>query len=612
MCIDFLGKGKCMNARKKIRKYAKRTFAGALSIVLIFTLSALFFSANAINSNTVYAASMEVSIELREVEIDKLNDRVVLAAYLAQIPDIGVSGISFEVNYPDEFQLTEIENLELMGKGDKGISFGSSALSDKPYFIAFGSMDVRNGGANTETGEIALFTFKVKNSRRPLPVDTYGFSLSRIKATCIVEDDNYIYTQDINTNGETEYEYESISGDGTATGSGLITVNSSFADGKVPAVKTETVEKVISDSNENEYISFDLTESQGGSGEEAVSAALLLTTEGIKAISDSNKLMRISTAVGQLTFDNNMTSYIGSRPNGNSFVINIKKKNRVVIETKLNDAVMLDLTSNIVDSKGNKTVVNNFGGEAEVALDLPFALKNKALNCWAYTDTNYTQMVGSAEGNKFVFKTKTSGRYIIAEDVTLEAFKAEKNLSEGVIVNGTAVNWNDKDDAIYLLYDGKVTNETIKNEWKNGLYSTSANVKYVCEGAAKGAFSNVKVDGKSMKEQNFTFSGVSAGEYKLVVFKPGKYVPKIVPFTVDNAAVELGQQKLWLYGDVTYDGKVNAVDATQILRYVVKKRSFDEEQLLAADVNQDKKTNAVDATQIKRYVVKKSSALDKL
>ena len=174
------------------------------------------------------------------------------------------------------------------------------------------------------------------------------------------------------------------------------------------------------------------------------------------------------------------------------------------------------------------------------------------------------------------------------------------------------MSWNGTDDAVYLLYDSDTVDETIQNEWKNGLYSDSANVKYTCKNADKGTITDTKVDGKAMKEQSFSFDGVEAGEYKLVIFKPNKYAPKIVSFTAGSSAVELGQQKLWLYGDVTYDGKVNAVDATQILRYVVKKRSFDKEQLSVADVNQDKKTNAVDATQIKRYVVKKSSALDKL
>ena len=198
------------------------------------------------------------------------------------------------------------------------------------------------------------------------------------------------------------------------------------------------------------------------------------------------------------------------------------------------------------------------------------------------------------------------------DDKPIDVELKEEDIPRGVTVSGTAVSWNGTDDAVYLLYDSDTVDETIQNEWKNGLYSDSANVKYTCKNADKGTITDTKVDGKAMKEQSFSFDGVEAGEYKLVIFKPNKYAPKIVSFTAGSSAVELGQQKLWLYGDVTYDGKVNAVDATQILRYVVKKRSFDKEQLSVADVNQDKKTNAVDATQIKRYVVKKSSALDKL
>ena len=70
------------------------------------------------------------------------------------------------------------------------------------------------------------------------------------------------------------------------------------------------------------------------------------------------------------------------------------------------------------------------------------------------------------------------------------------------------------------------------------------------------------VDGKSMKAQPFSFGTIPAGSYKLVIFKPGKYVPKIVPITVESTALNLGQLKLWLYGDVNYDGAIKAIDVT--------------------------------------------------
>ncbi|MBR6801561.1 MAG: InlB B-repeat-containing protein [Eubacteriaceae bacterium] len=72
----------------------------------------------------------------------------------------------------------------------------------------------------------------------------------------------------------------------------------------------------------------------------------------------------------------------------------------------------------------------------------------------------------------------------------------------------------------------------------------------------------------------------------------------------------------YMLGDVTGDGKVNALDATQILRYANNKSSVlttmdDNEKYGRADVTGDKKINALDATQILRYANNKSSVLSK-
>ena len=74
-----------------------------------------------------------------------------------------------------------------------------------------------------------------------------------------------------------------------------------------------------------------------------------------------------------------------------------------------------------------------------------------------------------------------------------------------------------------------------------------------------------------------------------------------------------------LRGDVNNDGKINAVDATQILRYCNNKASvlseeMTEEELrmleFIADVNCDGKINAIDATQILRECNNKASVFD--
>ena len=177
----------------------------------------------------------------------------------------------------------------------------------------------------------------------------------------------------------------------------------------------------------------------------------------------------------------------------------------------------------------------------------------------------------------------------------------------GVTVSGTAVSWNATDDALYYLYPSTMEDAAIRAQWKTG--GTVTGYTYTGTG---GAITATTVDGKAMQAQTFSFGTIPAGSYKLVIFKPDKYVPKIVPITVESTDHDCGQLKLWLYGDVNYDGKVKAGDATQILKYTSYKRTFSEEEMLAADVNNDGKIKAGDATQILKYTSYKASAFDNI
>ena len=182
--------------------------------------------------------------------------------------------------------------------------------------------------------------------------------------------------------------------------------------------------------------------------------------------------------------------------------------------------------------------------------------------------------------------------------------EADPDYSTGVTVSGTAVSWNSTDDAIYMLYSSITEDATIKADWKAGTYETAIQT------ATKGGITNVTVDGKSMKSQTFTFEGVEAGTYKLVILKPGKYVPKIVEITVGTENVDVGQQKLWLYGDVTGDGKIRTGDATQIYKYLASARTFTDDEFAAADVTGDGKIRTGDATQMYKYLASGSSKFD--
>ncbi len=220
-------------------------------------------------------------------------------------------------------------------------------------------------------------------------------------------------------------------------------------------------------------------------------------------------------------------------------------------------------------------------------------------------------ITAKAPGAATITAVTTDGEFVASCTVTVPVPSPA-----GVTVSGTAVSWNDTDDAMYLLYAGTATKATIQSEWASGVYT---NALYTAE---KGSITGTTVSGKAMKSQSFTFEGVADGTYKLVILKPGKYVPKIVEITVSGADVDAGQQKLWLYGDVTYDGVVTSTDASQILRYtklansIFKSGTAQEmaERLDAANVtnpqNGDAEITNVDASQILRFTKLARSVFD--
>lgn len=190
-------------------------------------------------------------------------------------------------------------------------------------------------------------------------------------------------------------------------------------------------------------------------------------------------------------------------------------------------------------------------------------------------------------------EVRSSLNNILSESVTYTYTKVA-----GVTVSGTAMSWNATNDALYYLYPSTTEDADIKAEWKSGSYTGTA-----C--TSKGT---PTASGKQF-EQTFSFDTVAAGNYKLVIFKPGKYVPKIVPITVGSTDYTCGQLKLWLYGDVNYDGKVLANDATQIIRKANGVGSiFDTgdtltktDRVTAADLNEDGVIKTNDAAQITRF-----------
>ena len=115
----------------------------------------------------------------------------------------------------------------------------------------------------------------------------------------------------------------------------------------------------------------------------------------------------------------------------------------------------------------------------------------------------------------------------------------------------------------------------------------------------------------------FQFVGVHSGGYTIEVHQGGEKIAEVhIQVGIKNVEVEIvmSETEEYLLGDVNGDGKINALDATQILRYANNKSSViaamsDAEAKGKADVNKDGKINALDATQILRYANNKSSIL---
>lgn len=164
----------------------------------------------------------------------------------------------------------------------------------------------------------------------------------------------------------------------------------------------------------------------------------------------------------------------------------------------------------------------------------------------------------SGSGNFTIYpKQLTTGTYyVVVANTEAKTVATIDYKAAGVPVSGTALSWNGTDNATYMLYPGDTTDADIMAEWSTEKFTGTP-----CD--SKGT---PTASGKQFA-QEFRFDTVAAGSYKLAIFKPGKYVPKIIPITVDGEAVDLGEQKLWLYGDVKFDGKISVLDITQILKY---------------------------------------------
>lgn len=219
----------------------------------------------------------------------------------------------------------------------------------------------------------------------------------------------------------------------------------------------------------------------------------------------------------------------------------------------------------------------------------------KVADTTAGTDGKYT--ISNVSTGTYTLKAKSSdGSLNGSADVTVKAdsvSNADVTVAKGFTVSGTAVSWNATNDALYYLYPSTTEDAAIRAQWKTGSYTGTA-----C--TSKGT---PTASGKQF-EQTFTFDTVAAGNYKLVIFKPGKYVPKIVPINVSTTDYDCGQLKLWLKGDVNGDGIVNGNDIQRLYSHITGASTLtDDDALIVANANEDTAINGNDIQRIFAHIV---------
>ena len=188
-------------------------------------------------------------------------------------------------------------------------------------------------------------------------------------------------------------------------------------------------------------------------------------------------------------------------------------------------------------------------------------------------------------------------------------------------VSGTVYTWDNTDSNTtrVRLYDKDAEEKVIKSDIQHDI--TDESYTKTCQYDAKLIGDMEKESTSNRYTQSFEFTGVANGEYKLAAWRPAydisnkhyAYAVRITDVTVNGTDVNVDENatKLWLYGDVNGDGKIDTRDATNISAYVVgNNSSINEDNKEAADVNGDGKIDTRDATNVSAYVVGNSSSLD--
>ncbi len=526
-----------MKEKKRICIYAKKALVPILALALVLTATLLPIG---VGPPGIFAyATNTATISLVKVSEDTLNDTVVLKVNLDTVPDDGISLVSFKLSYPDQFEITEVQDLELLSE----YGFTGEAKTN-PYYVARASLSQDEGGVyKGNGGGIASFSFKVKDNATLTDGDEYAFQLQNVEAYRLTGDSIDGTTISLNAGTEKQtYTPVADNHSGTVTSSSItVTTQAGTETVITPVVKTQTIRTAINNAGESETVTLDASSSK----------SVALTKTGAAAIATSNKSMDVKMSTSELTFNQSAAEKIGQKTGGEKLVIETERiEDSTIIDGDAVDALKYEVTAKLVDVNTNEsTPITSFGGgEVTVSLDLPNAWKSLSaedkskLVCWHYTDTNYTVVNGSVNeaGDKYVFTTKHFSTFALMKNQeTADAFKNTNGLTEGVTVSGTVTSYGSADE--------NVTIELIKSGEMTASYSET-------------------VTGNTA---TYAITDVASGNYTLKVSKKG-HATWTETLEITSNAISEKDISIYLLGDVNQNGKTDGQDLQRLYEHLNK------------------------------------------
>lgn len=586
-----------MERRERKAVGRKKTFALLLALALILTSAVLPGNENLLQNAAYAATSGQITLEASLTTLnDRTSDKVALTIGVKENATEGVSGLQFQLQYPEKFTLIDTQEGDFF-KG--GVSFYGETDAN-PLFCGFGSHGSdgnREESTDKASGKLVTFIFEANTVLTQ--GQEYAFKILDKKREAFLLTSGSAGTPETVyfnvVNADTSIYGANGNGGEITTEEGTTKIKATLDSTGAAVVKQQLITETLASGGD---AIIDLTSGT------AAKAEVEISKTAADLVAGKEKSLIVQTNGGTLNFNTAAAASVNKNAEGENLLISVTKEDNILIGQETKNAVNFDVTAKLVNNAGEFVAdVTNFGGgEVEVALELPSSLQGKEVKCWNYTDTNCTPVEGNVSTDgKFVFKTRHFSKYLVAEQETLDAFKADRHLSEGVTVSGTVTSWNGEDNAIYLLYTAEIDDAVIKTDIKTGQPEKALSYTATKENIAQNA---------KQYTQNYAFTGIPEGTYKLAIFKPGGYATYIESITVGSESLEKNVQ-LSLLGDVNTDGVITAGDLTTLARHIAKIQSISsQEALQSADVTGDGSISAGDLTKLARYIAKIISSLE--